>query len=82
MKTAKTKIDVFSVTLSMEFYVNVVNFKIIDFEIPNDNLSINFLDTTKPLTNDCCAFCKHFMQEVFVDRKFSFGARKEMTEKR
>ena len=61
LKTAKTKIDVFVGTLSMEFDGDIVHFKINDAEIPIDKFSINYLGITSPLSEDCCDISNGFM---------------------
>lgn len=52
MKTSKIKIDIFADTLSMEFNGDAVNFKINDYELPSDNVSVNFVDISSPLLED------------------------------
>src|SRR6187200_2502775 len=54
LKKAKTKIDVYNGTLSMEFDGEVVKFNIYEaMRYPNDIHSVNFVNTIGPLTNDC-----------------------------
>lgn len=76
MKTTKTKIDVFIGTLSIEFVGNVVNLKINDADIPNDNFSVNFLDTKSHLSEDCCKLSNRLLQELSLNRIFVIKHRK------
>ncbi|XP_023748966.1 uncharacterized protein LOC111897240 [Lactuca sativa] len=72
MKTAKTKIDVFAGTLSMEFDVEVVNFKINNDDFPSENISVNYIGTNNPLLEGCCVLSNISMQEKFVDKNLSY----------
>ncbi|XP_052625040.1 uncharacterized protein LOC128132484 [Lactuca sativa] len=54
LKTARTKIDVYDGTLSMEFDGEVINFNIYDaMRYPSDISSLNFVDVIEPLTEEC-----------------------------
>ncbi|KAL7617721.1 hypothetical protein Lser_V15G04300 [Lactuca serriola] len=80
MKTAKTKIDVFAGTLSMEFDEEVVNFKINNDDFPSENISVNYMGTSSPLLEDCCQCSNVFVQEKFLDRNSSDSISKELAE--
>nr|KAJ0195348.1 hypothetical protein LSAT_V11C700386330 [Lactuca sativa] len=55
LKTARTKIDVYDGTLSMEFGGEVINFNIYDaMHYPDDVSALNFIDVIEPL------FAKYF----------------------
>lgn len=79
MKPAKTKINFFVGTLSIEFDDDVVNFDINDAEIPTYNFYVNFLGANRPLSEDCCEFSNHLVQERFSDINFSYVASKKLT---
>ncbi|XP_052622464.1 uncharacterized protein LOC128127806 [Lactuca sativa] len=51
LKTARTKIDVYDGTLSMEFDGEVINFNIYDaMHYPDDVSTLNFIDVIEPLS--------------------------------
>ncbi|XP_074297391.1 uncharacterized protein LOC141628111 [Silene latifolia] len=57
MKTTKTRIDVFSGSLTMEFDGQVVEYNIFDaMKFPNDDHSLCFIDTFEPLVQDTFDF--------------------------
>ena len=56
MKTAKTKIDVFAGTLSMEFDEEVVKFQINNDDFPSEKVFVNYMGTSSPFSEGCCEF--------------------------
>ncbi|KAK9063928.1 hypothetical protein SSX86_017800 [Deinandra increscens subsp. villosa] len=82
LKTAKTKIDVYSGTLSMEFDGEVINFNIYDaMRYPSDVSSLNFLDIIEPLTDECLELSNHDILELVLSRSIDEAAAKELAEK-
>ncbi|KAK9072138.1 hypothetical protein SSX86_008570 [Deinandra increscens subsp. villosa] len=82
LKTAKTKIDVYSGTLSMEFDGEVINFNIYDaMRYLSDVSSLNFLDIIEPLTDECLELSNHDILELVLSRSIDEAAAKELAEK-
>ncbi|KAK9076094.1 hypothetical protein SSX86_004427 [Deinandra increscens subsp. villosa] len=82
LKTAKTKIDVYSGTLSMEFDGEIINFNIYDaMRYPSDVSSLNFLDAIEPLTDECLELSNHDILELVLSRSIDEAAAKELAEK-
>lgn len=87
MKTTKTKIDVFTGMLSMEFDGGVVNYKI-NYVGISDNVYVNLMGTSRPLPEDSYEFSDDFVQYLFLDRnvmmhqrsrnKISLGMKEDM----
>ncbi|XP_023767964.1 uncharacterized protein LOC111916532 [Lactuca sativa] len=69
LKTARTKIDVYHGTLSLEFDGGVINFNIYDaMRYPSDISSLNFVDVIKPLTEDCFDLSNLDVLALILDR--------------
>ncbi|KAJ0458186.1 putative aspartic peptidase domain superfamily [Helianthus annuus] len=82
LKTARTKIDVYSGTLSMEFDGEVINFNIDDaMRYPSDISSLNYIDAIEPLTNECFELSNHDVQALVLNRNIDEAALKELPEK-
>ncbi|XP_021980023.1 uncharacterized protein LOC110876155 [Helianthus annuus] len=82
LKTAKTKIDVYSGTLSMEFDGEVINFNIYDdMRYPSDVSSLNWLYVIEPLSDDCFELSNHDVLALVLNRSIDEVAAKELTEK-
>ncbi|KAL7597396.1 hypothetical protein Lser_V15G31293 [Lactuca serriola] len=78
LKTARTKIDVYDGTLSMEFDGEVINFNIYDaMRYPSDISSLNFLDVIEPLTEECFELSNLDVLALILDRNLQ----KERVEK-
>ena len=71
LKTARTKIDVYNGTLSMEFDGEVINFNIYEaMRYPSDVHCINFVDIIQPLTEKCFELTNHDLLELVLSRNF------------
>ncbi|XP_022019881.1 uncharacterized protein LOC110919943 [Helianthus annuus] len=82
LKTARTKIDVYSGTLSMEFDGEVINFNIDDaMRYPSEVSSLNYIDVIEPLTDECFELSNHDVQALVSNRSIDEAATKEVTEK-
>ncbi|KAI3755784.1 hypothetical protein L1987_55590 [Smallanthus sonchifolius] len=82
LKTAKTKIDVYSGTLSMEFDGEVINFNIYDaMRYPSDVSSLNFLEIIEPLTDEYLELSNHDILALVLNRSIDEVAAKELIEK-
>ncbi|KAJ0909570.1 putative aspartic peptidase domain superfamily [Helianthus annuus] len=82
LKTARTKIDVYSGTLSMEFDGEVINFNIDDaMRYPSDVSSLNYIDVIEPLTNECFELSNHDVQALVSNKSIDEAVAKELTEK-
>ncbi|KAJ0880394.1 putative aspartic peptidase domain superfamily [Helianthus annuus] len=82
LKTARTKIDVYNGTLSMEFDGEVINFNIDDaMRYPSDVSSLNYIDVIEPLTNECFELSNHDVQALVSDKSIDEAVAKELTEK-
>ncbi|KAD7116941.1 hypothetical protein E3N88_04209 [Mikania micrantha] len=82
LKTAKTKIDVYSGTLSMEFDGEVINFNIYDaMRYPSDVSSLNWLEVIEPLADDCFELTNHDVLALVLNRSIDEVAVKELTKK-
>ncbi|KAD6794574.1 hypothetical protein E3N88_05470 [Mikania micrantha] len=82
LKTAKTKIDVYSGTLSMEFDGEVINFNIYDaMRYPSDVSYLNWLEVIEPLADDCFELTNHDGLALVLNRSIDEAAVKELTEK-
>ncbi|KAL7610709.1 hypothetical protein Lser_V15G12116 [Lactuca serriola] len=78
LKTARMKIDVYDGTLSMEFDGEVINFNIYDaMRYPSDISSLNFMDVTEPLTEECFDLFNLDVLALILDRNLQ----KERVEK-
>ncbi|KAL6508897.1 hypothetical protein OROHE_021456 [Orobanche hederae] len=69
MATAKTKIDIFNGTLSMEFEGEVISFNIFDaMKYPSDVNAINFVDDFQSTSNECLNVTNRDLLELVVSR--------------
>ncbi|XP_023743433.3 uncharacterized protein LOC111891605 [Lactuca sativa] len=69
LKIARTKIDVYDGTLSMEFDGEVINFNIYDaMRYPSDISSLNFMDVIEPLTEECFDLSNLDVLALILDR--------------
>ncbi|XP_052622296.1 uncharacterized protein LOC128127676 [Lactuca sativa] len=81
LKTARTKIDVYNGTLSMEFDGEVINFNIYEaMRYPSDVHCINFVDIIQPLTEKCFELTNHDLLELVLSRNFDSKSVKEIAE--
>ncbi|XP_023746713.1 uncharacterized protein LOC111894850 [Lactuca sativa] len=81
LKTARTKIDVYDGTLSMEFDGDVINFNIYEaMRYPSDVHCINFVDIIQPLTEKCFELTNHDLLELVLSRNFDNNSVKEIAE--
>ncbi|KAL7618640.1 hypothetical protein Lser_V15G00869 [Lactuca serriola] len=81
LKTARTKIDVYNGTLSMEFDGDVINFNIYEaMRYPSDVHCINFVDIIQPLTEKCFELTNHDLLELVLSRNFDNNSVKEIAE--
>ncbi|XP_023729260.1 uncharacterized protein LOC111876938 [Lactuca sativa] len=80
MKTAKTKIDVFNGVISMEFDQEVVKFQINNDDFPSENVFVNYMVTSSPLSEGCSEFSNVSVQEKFLDSNSSDNISKELAE--
>ncbi|KAI3511713.1 hypothetical protein L1887_18870 [Cichorium endivia] len=82
LKTAKTKIDVDSGTLTMEFDGEIINFNIYDvMRYPTDVSSINFLDVIEPLIDECFELTNDDSLAIVLSKSINKDAAKELNEK-
>ncbi|KAJ0577075.1 putative aspartic peptidase domain superfamily [Helianthus annuus] len=82
LKTARTKIDVYSGTLSMEFDGEVINFNIDDaMRYPSDVSSLNYIDVIEPLIDECFEVSNHDVQALMSNGSIDEASTKELTEK-
>ncbi|XP_023771715.2 mediator of RNA polymerase II transcription subunit 15-like [Lactuca sativa] len=80
LKIARTKIDVYNGTLSMEFDGEVINFNIYEaMRYPSDVHCINFVDIIQPLTEKCFELTNHDLLELVLSRNFDNNSVKEIT---
>ncbi|XP_074270211.1 uncharacterized protein LOC141593156 [Silene latifolia] len=69
MKIAKTKIDVFSGSLTMEFDGQVVEYNIFDvMKFPTDDHSLCLIDTFEPLVHDTFDFDNPYEYQVVIEK--------------
>ncbi|XP_076883120.1 uncharacterized protein LOC143531785 [Bidens hawaiensis] len=82
LKTAKTKIDVYSGTLSMEFDGKIINFNIYDVMwYPSDVSSVIWLDVIDPLTDDYVVLSNHDTLALILNKSLDEASTKELAEK-
>ncbi|XP_023732206.1 uncharacterized protein LOC111880021 [Lactuca sativa] len=71
LKIAKTKINVYNGTLSMEFDREVINFNIYEpIRYPSNIHCINFVDMIQPLTKKCFELTNHDSLELVLSMNF------------
>ncbi|XP_023743058.2 uncharacterized protein LOC111891222 [Lactuca sativa] len=81
LKTARTKIDVYNGTLSMELDGEVINFNIYEaMRYPGDVHCINFVDIIQPFTEKCFELTNHDLLELVLSRNFDSKSVKEIAE--
>ncbi|XP_076888397.1 uncharacterized protein LOC143538819 [Bidens hawaiensis] len=82
LKTAKTRIDVYSGTLSMEFDGEIINFNIYDaMRYPSDVSSVNWLDVIDFLTDDYFEFSNHDTLALIFNKSLDEASTKELAKK-
>ncbi|XP_076947180.1 uncharacterized protein LOC143619035 [Bidens hawaiensis] len=82
LKTAKTKIDVYSGTLSVEFDREIINFNIYDaMRYSSDVSSVNWLDVIDPLTDDYFELSNHDTLALILNKSLDEASTKELAEK-
>ncbi|XP_022003481.1 uncharacterized protein LOC110900932 [Helianthus annuus] len=82
LKTAKTNIDVYSGTLSMEFDGEIINFNIYDaMRYPSDFSSMNWLDVIDPLTDDYFELSNCDSLALVLNKSLDKESTKELAEK-
>ncbi|KAK1427528.1 hypothetical protein QVD17_16215 [Tagetes erecta] len=81
LKTARTKIDVYDGTLSMEFDGEIINFNIYDaMRYPSDVSSLNWLDIIDPLTEEFFELSNHDTLALVLNKSLDESAVKELSE--
>ncbi|XP_023748222.1 uncharacterized protein LOC111896464 [Lactuca sativa] len=82
LKIARTKIDVYNDTWSMESDGEVINFNFYEARrYPSDVHCINFVDIIQPLTKKCFELTNHDLLELILSRNFDNNSVKEIAEK-
>nr|KAJ0221910.1 hypothetical protein LSAT_V11C200050920 [Lactuca sativa] len=82
LKTARTKIDVYDGTLSMEFDGEVINFNIYGaMRYPDDVSAVNFIDVIEPLTAEYFEIANRESLALVLHIKFSINAAQVISEK-
>ncbi|XP_024969716.1 uncharacterized protein LOC112509075 [Cynara cardunculus var. scolymus] len=81
LKTSKTKIDIHSGSLTMEFDVEMIKFNIYDaMRYPSDVSSLCFVDIIKPLSNTMFDLSNEDVLEVIIDRDSMNGSLKKLAQ--
>ncbi|XP_023744308.2 uncharacterized protein LOC111892501 [Lactuca sativa] len=71
LKTARTKIDVYAGSLTMEFDGETISFNIYDaMRYPSDVSSLCFIDVVEPLTQELFELCDDDMLEMVLSKGF------------
>ncbi|KAJ9535161.1 hypothetical protein OSB04_un001760 [Centaurea solstitialis] len=81
LKTARTKIDVFDGTLTMEFDGEIIKFNIYDaMRYPSDVSSLCFVDIIETLSDTMFDLSNEDVLEVILDRDLTNGSLKKLAQ--
>nr|KAJ0222679.1 hypothetical protein LSAT_V11C200054720 [Lactuca sativa] len=74
LKTARTKIDVYAGSLTMEFDGETISFNIYDaMRYPSDVSSLYFVDVVEPITQELFELSNGDMLEMILSKGFDYG---------